>query len=1442
MADKSSTGAIHLTTIDLDISGVRSSLQEVESLVQETAEKVRNINFNGGDNGIGGGSGNSGEDGGMFRSSIAGIESLNLQYRNFLNTLSKSKLKDSKLEEIRKSAEEGAAAIRQLTEEVQNQDKVTKDQSQRYRELSSDLKGLKGDLADTTAEANRTGEGFKVVGNSANESANAVTRFVNALGDKVKWMAAYQVITLIRQSFGNVIETIRDTEDSVVALQRVLSSENLADSTISDRLYDIAYQYGQTFETVSDTFLKFSQTGLGFENSAKATEAAMLGLNTAELEVSTATNGLIAVMTQFGYEASDLELIIDKINTTADHFPVTSEKIVAALQRAGGTAKAFGLTLEETIGIITALSQATGRGGEQIGTALNSLISFSEKASSIKKFSEFLGTDASQMGVLQMWTALASKIDDSGEALGNLMASSEEFNELFDAEIADAIGLTEEFTKATEEEARGIYSTVGTYRQNYFIALLQNIDTVIKAMDNMSSASGYSMNQNEEAVQRLTAQWNQLVVSAKELAVQFGELGFLDLLKWLANTASSVLQVTKTLGGLRTALIGIVALLIAVKKEKMADAFSEWISPLKKIVVAFQQGSAGLTGFKAAAGGMRGVMGYFTQSVQGAATGITLLTTAIYAIVSAYQRWQQKQEELLKSQLEEGQAAYEQYQKYSNLQKELEDFNKTREETTYKTTELAESADTLVKKLQEEGIIIKKVDDAYAYLAGHMDEVNDEIREMMIFDVEKMRLAAEAASTNFEKAFQKAFERDIFSGFDDGLSRFTIPLYLETQEGQDIYDFLSGEGFDLSKVFVTEDLTKFAFKIDTSDVKSMRESISLLKNAIQALNDQYPTGYLLEKTWYQQIVDNINAIEEEINAYDEATNQYETYLEILNDTKDATEEYTVSIENNVMTMEELEEELESISEKYDEVKEKINEFSNSYSTLQDAVDEYNESGYLTADTLEKLLELEPEYIALLDVKNGQLSVSKDGMDDLANSTDAYMQSLVALKIAEETEALAKDIQAAATAGLTLEEYKAANASAVLNSELYNAVLGMINGTGSANDYANALANVANVAGLAGDYLSYFQQMASGIFGNYSKLLSIPRTYTPSTSGGSSGGGRGGSGSDTRKKALQEEINAWKDRESELKDYYTDLKKETEDYYDGLIDRLKEVQEENDRINDQLDYYNNRQKTITNLEQARSRSGIEWREKEMEYQQELIDLDDDWRRKQDDWDIKDQIDELKRLKEIAVDQIEETMDAAIEEIESVIDTLQDKVSKLSSSTASSVSGGIAGGATAGAISAADTFSELADEIEKLFINLSEDEKIKIANDSEEISSILSNIPNTLKESFAKAHEAMFKQAKINASDLYHAYHDNFISPISNDISNVIAKYAIGVMNEVLNHWNTGLSMISGATDYIKNYNNTSNKTVNMYANIKNTRSANATVNAASSLIGLRSNNF
>lgn len=543
-----------------------------------------------------------------------------------------------------------------------------------------------GALSESSqTQLNNLANGFNQLNASVAQTQSTLKSSKGSLKDIITGFLKFQLsamlvmkpLQMIRSALTSINETLVKTEDTVIALQRVLPSGSASDNDISSRLYKIAQDYGQTFENVSQIATNFARAGMSWNDAIKATESAVLALNVAELDATEASDGMIAILTQFGLEAKDLTLVVDKLNITADNAAVTTEKLLAALQRTGSAASNANLSLDETLSIITALSEATGRSGQNLGTAVNSLIQYSSKSSALETFANLSEESAEVVAqyrqggatILDVWKQVSKEIQhlkaDQADLLDNYFNTDDgnALKEALDGELEDIY-----------TELGGVYDTANTFRKNYFIALLGNMDTVEKAMGTLQGAAGYSQDENQKYLSTYTAKLNTLKAQWQDIANS--AQGLLGIKKLLVDIGSGLLTVVKWTGGLRTTLIAISAIVLPLIGPKI----------IAGIQTIFATLSGGLTTLKSAAG------------------WIGLIATAISVVVGIAQQAQEESQKDYTEGLSNAKSALDDLstsleatsQQYEKYKKAIVEARAVLENETSTTSEIASAKDTLL--------------------------------------------------------------------------------------------------------------------------------------------------------------------------------------------------------------------------------------------------------------------------------------------------------------------------------------------------------------------------------------------------------------------------------------------------------------------------------------------------------------------------------------------------------------------------------------------------------------------------------------------------------------------------------------------------------------------------------------------------------------------------
>lgn len=1238
-----STETKHLTSLAFDLAQMQEQLVSIPASVEQAAKAAQdawNRNFsidgagaNGGTAGGAAGSGSATDKVTKIASvTKAQLESLMLSYKNFETVLSRTATDPQTISRLREEVAAAQAELERLLGSLNKNGKVTGDNARSYHTLTSGIKRAKGEVADLKTHVNDTAGAFDRTGKSIEETGTGLKNFMGKLSDKARWLGAFYLIQGVINGFKALISTVKETETAVVELQRVLS-EDVTSPEISSQLYDIAYEYGRTFDEVQESAVLFAQTGKSWNDVLTLTRGTMLALNTAELDVTQATEGLIAVMAQWDMGAEDYVSTIDKINKTADDYAITSEKIVAALQRSGGTAKAYGMTLEELIGVITALGEATGRSGENLGTAINSLITYTTRAKSINVLEE-MGIQAKDaegnlLPVLDIWSQLAQKIKGGDMAFADFMATDQEAMSGFLADSEEYQQAVDE-TIASGQEVQDAYSIAGTYRKNYFIALLNNLGTAEEAVRGMTDAEGYSVTENEKYMATLAAISNQLSASWKQLAVEFGDAGFLEFLKFVSNAAIGMAKLIGNTGGLKVSLFALLGILTMIKAQQIQEMFTGWVKAIKNVVTGFKTATTAAQVFQTAVGWIGLIM-----------TAFSLLTAAIKGVNSALEASREKL-------LEAGEAAR---QNTDSLDKLIQKYKELASTSEYAAG--SESALASAKSIHEDIVaLLGDQEVGWDLVNGKVDENIQKLREAQLENAKKNRadltsakIVAESQLNSFQQialgqvsviqsALRKSGNEDWWYGANAKLQAAAVQDGAEgvltvLREWQS--DFLKlGDDGASALAIVSAQIAYYEGLVTDADTatKNWAENEALI-TALETVKE----GAITTQVEFDNYIEVLNQaeIQQRVTAeYADALREaiaalYPEFSDVTSAAKRLQEKL------GDLTLDETLNTAELAAAAFKDTQGQVSEFTSSMDTLNSVVSDYNETGTMTTDMLNSLLGLSSEYIALLDFTSEGLSVNEGATNDLADAKQGLIEAMIKEKFYAEATAIATEYAAAADKDKWAADSMAAAGSRELSGSLWDVVN---SAASTANSVEGATASIYNA--LIG--MGYAQNQAAALAAQlgsvafaYRNVSAAASSMSLATMGGTSttkksSGGGGGGGEDPQVKILEAR------------------KKAIEEEADAQIAALKKVQEAEDRKRRRDEYLADKSEALADVRRAQSRSGIDAREDEADAEKKLAETNKDWQEQLQDWNLDDQISAIEEWKDAMVDAIDAQIDA------------------------------------------------------------------------------------------------------------------------------------------------------------------------------------------------------
>ena len=1039
--------------------------------------------------------------------------------------------------------------------------------------------------------------------------------------DAAKFTIVQEGLDLIQEGVVNTFQTLKSVEDQVVEITRVFSDANVNMEQFTDDMFTLSTSYGRTFEDAGEVVLRFAQAGYDISDSLKMAESTMLALNTAELDVENSTNSLISIMRQCKMETEEFPLLIDKINYTADSYATTSQDLVDGLLRVSSAAKNAGITFDENIGLLTAMQETSGRTGKEIGTALNSLITFTQKAQTdgtLEGMGIAVFADAAQTelrSVMDIWGDLSEKVKSGGTDFVDSLMKQLDMTDLMSEQVAEYAGLTEELAQIQElehqmneqnisdMEKQEIYELGKTYRRNYFIALLENFNSVQEIANNLQNAEGHSMKENSKRMDTLTAKYNQFIGSLRELAQQAGESGLMDLSKSVLELATNFNLFLKDIGGIQTALSLLLGILLQIKGANIDTFFGDMFGTAKDAITGF----VNVVNTASRSGGKLAAVQTALANIP-LASKIGIAVTAYSALNSAVIAQQKADEEERQAEIAKGDAMADTAKQITELQIQYELLAETEEKTKDQEEEMLRVAEDLEDALGDRALVLKD-------LKIGSEEYTEALRRQIAAEKESMSYQLTESRVKAGESLEAGVNQEGILGamgvkrsdFSFNLSLFnTSEIEKERGELNELGEILREVGLITDEMIENRERGgTYSFLPESWDAEGILEFYNKLVMARDMI-EEWANGLTEAEQEVLSTAETIEGLNSMISAYEEegdvatyataklreafaafngeAPNSREELERVIDDMmesagvgeacRDVSEDMAYdafpgledSIGDARIATNEFEEAAKAAEQELANMKAHMENLANidsAYNSLADAVSEYNATGQLSISTLQQLLSLEPQYLQYLVNENGQLAINSEGFLRLANA------ELDEMEIAEKRMLLntIKSFQseAEAQAWLAAQTETTTQKLAGLNAELANTIAALATTKGWSDETVKSFANMANAISSA------FNATRSSMQETYT---SIP-TYTAQTASAASAATKSFYDQETE---MFERLNRMGQKTTqEVVDFYREMTKSAKlsaserlDAEEKLFDAIKRQLQEAKEA--QLDYY------------------------------------------------------------------------------------------------------------------------------------------------------------------------------------------------------------------------------------------------------------------------------
>lgn len=319
-----------------------------------------------------------------------------------------------------------------------------------------------------------------------------------SFGDSIKsgmasfatWLPASQLIMSGVNGIRNMITNVKDLDTALVDLKKTTdaTAQQLEDFYYQSN--DTAKRLGVETKEIINTASAWSRLGYAIKDaSIMAENSAIMASISPEMDINTATDGLVSTLKAFKIEAEDsLDGVISKINIIGNTQAVDNNDIVNILTRSSSAMAEANNTLEETIALGTAATEIT-RDADAVGTMLKTV------SMRIRGYDEETESYTSDLANLSGTIADLTKTASSP---GGISLFTDESKTTYKSTYQILKDISEIYDELDDKTQAQLLEALAGKRQGQAVAaIINNFENAEKSMNSMANSAGNAMEEME---------------------------------------------------------------------------------------------------------------------------------------------------------------------------------------------------------------------------------------------------------------------------------------------------------------------------------------------------------------------------------------------------------------------------------------------------------------------------------------------------------------------------------------------------------------------------------------------------------------------------------------------------------------------------------------------------------------------------------------------------------------------------------------------------------------------------------------------------------------------------------------------------------------------------------------------------------------------------------
>ena len=369
-----------------------------------------------------------------------------------------------------------------------------------------------------TQQATQKTQQYTVALNTNNQTQEKNT---SLLTRATKTLINYSMIyATLRRILQATITTFTEMDEALTGMAVVTNMSREQAWEMAGTIQELGRETGLAATEIANAATMFYQQGKSTTQVLELTEAAAKAAAIAGIDLTTSVDLLTNAMNGFQMSANDAMEVSDKFAALAAAAATDYEELAIALSKVAAQANLAGMSMDFTLGMLTAGIEVTREAPETIGTALKTIIA------RMRELTDYGKTLEDGMNI----NRVAEALDNIGIALTDETGMMRDLEDVI-TEIGQAWD-----TLNTNQRANVAVAMAGTRQQSRFIAMMQDFERTQELVNLSMNSYGATLAQHSKYMDGLTAATNNLTTAWQSLITNFSDSSiFINFVTMLTN-------------------------------------------------------------------------------------------------------------------------------------------------------------------------------------------------------------------------------------------------------------------------------------------------------------------------------------------------------------------------------------------------------------------------------------------------------------------------------------------------------------------------------------------------------------------------------------------------------------------------------------------------------------------------------------------------------------------------------------------------------------------------------------------------------------------------------------------------------------------------------------------------------------------------------------------